>query len=570
MKRGTKTRILALILTLVSLTAVACSGLAADASNLTTLTIYPANSAVPSGAVDGYKGEIFAEHGLKLEIWTYSDEKTNAILASGDLPDLMYVKYDQLQTMIESGMVLELDSYLEKIPLIAENDPVQAALNYTRQFRSADTGKVYGIPMLIGVQVETQDTGRNAVKVNWPVYNALGAPDIKDVWDLIPLMKKMMEAKPVADDGTPTWGTVLNAGADSTYWRSIELWYKWFGYELMNMPYLIETDMINDKYTSVLDLGRESLYYEGLKFYNTAYKEGVLDPDSINNDRETQKAKVEKSHAVMIPGGSTPGWAGYLPVHIPGQTLYQENWLSTYGANYYLTINAKTANLDACLKLLGLLADSDIFYQVWNGREEEGLWYRGDDGLVYPTEYGLEATVASARGEPVVFKNGEKQQLWLDDFIGDVTFARSYLGPVGFWTGPNGERRTRTMLDWDEVRAITDATEDRLQWKAKFGYEYFTQQLKAKNAYKLISELQNCAMFCPTPDDAMQLTLNAIKDVMVTGSWKMVYAEDEATFNAIWDQMMQDCKDLGAEQVVQWRLDELAKAMEIKNALEAK
>lgn len=83
------------------------------AEDLVTVTMYPTDSITPSGVVDGYKGKLFAEKGIQLEVWAYSDEKTNAILAGGDLPDIMYVKYDNLQTMIESGMVLNLEEYLD-------------------------------------------------------------------------------------------------------------------------------------------------------------------------------------------------------------------------------------------------------------------------------------------------------------------------------------------------------------------------------------------------------------------------------------------------------------------------
>ena len=88
-----------------------------------------------------------------------------------------------------------------------------------------------------------------------------------------------MEEKPIAEDGTKIWGTVLNAGDDTAYWRSAEIWYKWFGYEMDNMEYLIETDMINGEYHNIIEKGKESLYYEKLKWYNTAYREGVLDPE---------------------------------------------------------------------------------------------------------------------------------------------------------------------------------------------------------------------------------------------------------------------------------------------------
>jgi hypothetical protein len=55
------------------------------------VTMYPINSVVPSGLVEGYKAKILAEKGLEVEVWAFSDERTNAILASGDLPDVMYI-----------------------------------------------------------------------------------------------------------------------------------------------------------------------------------------------------------------------------------------------------------------------------------------------------------------------------------------------------------------------------------------------------------------------------------------------------------------------------------------------
>lgn len=50
-----------------------------------TITFYPRDANVSSGLVGGFKGEYFASRGFNLDIWAYSDEKTNAILASGAL-----------------------------------------------------------------------------------------------------------------------------------------------------------------------------------------------------------------------------------------------------------------------------------------------------------------------------------------------------------------------------------------------------------------------------------------------------------------------------------------------------
>lgn len=120
------------------------------AENVTTVTLYPSDANLQSGLVGGYKADIFADRGFAVEVWAYSDEKTNAILASGELPDLMYVTRDNLEVMIEAGMVLNLDEYLDQMPHVTEKEELQTAMNYAREFESDGTGILYGMPTVVG------------------------------------------------------------------------------------------------------------------------------------------------------------------------------------------------------------------------------------------------------------------------------------------------------------------------------------------------------------------------------------------------------------------------------------
>lgn len=530
--------------------------------HLDKITLYPDDSTTPSGLVTGYKADVLAKRGLELEVWSFSDEKTNAILAGGDLPDVMFVKYENLQTLIESGMVLNLEEYLDDMPHVSNNEIVQTALNYTRKYKSADTGEIYGIPIQIGKTEETDDTGRNAVKVNWEAYYAAGCPEIHTVDDLIPAMKTMMEATPESTvDGTKTWGTMLNAGSDDTYWGNMQLWYKFFGYEPDNLPYLIETDMVHNKYESILERDRESLYYQGLKWYNECYREGVMDPDSINNDRETQKGKVETSRACMIPSGTCAGWSGYRPVYLDGQELYAENWTKPYGIDMYLVISAKSQNVDAAVRMIDFLADYEAYFEIWCGPEGI-LWERGEDGYIYPTQYGLD-TATGVNTDPIEF-NGEQRVTWLDHII-----ATNFDDNIHYRRPSNKDEGPRGLDTWKEVKEIKRQTEENIQWVETFGYDTFTELLKDHNAYNLDSELASVISFCPEPDDLMKLTIDSVKDTVVKSSWQMVYAESDEEFEATWDQMVADCKALGAEDIVSWRLEELDKALAIKKELEA-
>ena len=119
-------------------------------AELPVLTVYP-YTAMSAGVDTGYRSDIYARNGFQVNIWAWSDEKTNSILTSGNLPDIMYVNTgDTLDTLIETGKILNLEDYLEYLPNLNDNHQMENALNYLRGACSNGTGSVYGLPVGIG------------------------------------------------------------------------------------------------------------------------------------------------------------------------------------------------------------------------------------------------------------------------------------------------------------------------------------------------------------------------------------------------------------------------------------
>lgn len=56
-----------------------------------------------------------------------------------------------------------------------------------------------------------------------------------------------------------------------------------------------------------LILSKDSLYCQGLKWYNEIYRRGLMDPDSITNDHAAQRFKVDNGYA-QVPSGYLPCW----------------------------------------------------------------------------------------------------------------------------------------------------------------------------------------------------------------------------------------------------------------------
>lgn len=554
----THRRFLGLLLAVALLLSMA-SFASAEEQTVTTITLYPMDGNLTSGKLGGWMGDYLADnYGLAVEVWAYSDDKTNAILASGDLPDVMYVNDNIYETMINAGMLLNLEDYLEQMPHVMADEDLPVALNYVREYKSAGTGKLWFMPLQVGAVTGSGDeTERYALRLNWEFYDGIGCPEVHTMWDLIPVVKEMLEkyptGNPAGTNENKNYGTVLNSGSDAAYWGNAQMPYYWSGYVTDNLPYLLETNMVEGTYKSILD--EDSKYHEILKWYNALYREGLMDPDSINLDRPTQKSKVDAGN-VMLPSGTNPGWRSiYYQLMLDDTRIYYPN-VNTYGVKGGIGINAKTAQVDACLKLFDVFASPDDYMVFRQGPEGE-KWYIGEDGHVYMTEKNIQSV---QDGTEFVFSDGSTYQLWNTAWIVSYGTETSY-------TDKDGNVLPCVMSAWKQYREITNANPTNLKWSEAIGHATWAEYLDAEGRYYRTSPLQDVSKFCSQPDDMMKLTNDAICDVVVAASWQMVYSESDEAFDALWTQMVSDSKGLGAEEIIQWRLDDLAVAKEKHDAL---
>lgn len=552
--------------TAASSTTASSAGSDAAASTPQTITFYPRDANLTSGLVGGFKGEYFASRGFNVEVWAYSDEKTNAILASGDLPDVMFIPTKNVNDMIDSGMLLNLDDYLDQMPHVQSYEGLETALNFVRKFRSNDTGSVYVMPVSVGDNAAryqlTDPTERNAVKINWQAYQKAGCPEITSMDDLLDVTEEMLAAMPTADDGNPMYGTVLNSGSDTSYWACMVMWYRMQGYHEQELPYLLEEDMANGTIKSILS--SDSMYYRGLKWYNSAYKRGLIDPDSISNDRATQKPKVDKGYTIT-PSGYLPGWATtYMPYYVPGTKIHY-NYNSAYGnSNYVIGINAHTQNRDACLKFIDMLADPDAYLCCRCGPKGE-VWDVDGNGVASITDTALTWCKEHNSIDLVSYtlSSGEELTLW------NTPWIVSDGGALTSYTDAEGNRRPNMTNTWAEMQDISATNEVYASWCKAVGYDSWLDWLNDKNAYVASSALDNIQAFESIPDDMTQLMVDSIKDVVTTASWKMVYAENDASFDSLWNQMVSDCEGLGAQDIIDWRLADIENAKSVRDSLAA-
>ncbi len=520
-----------------------------------TITLYPLNANLTSGPVEGWLGEWLLEnYNVILEVWAFSDEKANAIIAGGELPDIMYLNSKtDFKVLEDSGLFMDLDPYLEKMPHVMENAKIQTALEYTRQY--VTNGSLSFMPLRIGTNSTAADTERDAVKLNWAIYEEIGAPEIETWEDLIDVLKQMQAAHPTAPDGSPMYAMHLFNNMDTTYFYAMYSWLCINGYYYSEMPYFLASDAVEGNYEYILD--EDGVYKEGLKFFNTLYREGLLDPDSITTERTAQHKKIEAGGA-LAGWAAVPGWEmnGYWPVFV-GELQTPSTHAKTgenvkkvsYGSGNYLGVSAKTEHLEEVLTILDMLADPDALTVLQNGPQGD-MWDIDANGKAYMTEKGIGWWV---NGQEATLNNGEVYKLFNTQMI--LASAE-----------PNSYGTTIAMSSSDQCIELKSQTPESESWRKLYNANNYLEVLNNNNA-AIYPFYSNQSKFAASASEEQSLIIDEAKNIIVAASWKMVYAETDAEFEQIWADAVKDCEELGIKAIAEWRIGELAKAAEIIESL---
>lgn len=519
---------------------------AQEGSSAKTITLYPYNAGLQSGPVTGWLGDYLLEKGIILEVIPYSEEKTQAMLASGSLPDIVvFNSATNAKAALEAGMLLPLDDYQDQLPHVMENDILKAGLDYAREYYGTEDGELSILPFGVGKNTlyAAADTDRYAIKLNYQLYEQIGAPEFEKLEDVIPILKEMQQAYPQNEEGMNVYAMNLFSDFDTTHFFNMMSIYSILGYHWNYLPYGIEYEIETGTPYSIFR--EDSVYRRGARFMYELNQQGLLDPDSLTQERATADKKVS-SKASVAGWAGVPGWAGkgYLPVPFDEfkPSLVTEEPYGKVG----IAISANAENVDTCLKFVDMLADYDALLTLYNGPQGD-RWDIKDGKLVMTDKF---KEYLEAGGGTYVLENGEEYSLF------NIV---SYIPNMGNTIEKYGEPFPMTL--WTEYVDRQYETEDAQAWSARYGYKYLKDLLEAENKMTAVMDTSFVPFLTPDSDD-MKLTLAALKDVIVPSTWELIYAKDDAEFEQIWSRMKQNAEALGLEDVISYKVEDIAQAKE--------
>ncbi len=500
------------------------------------------------------------ELGIEVEILTGGGDnivKLQTMMTADDLPDIViFSRSQEAKNAVDAGMLVNLDDYKDKLPNAQKY--CRAAMDYAAQYTIGSEG-CYVMPNDVGPIVERKALDWQPY-VRWDLYEDLGMPQVKDMWDLLDVLKQMQDIYPENEEGQKVyaisgwndWDTItMNIAGEIG---------KADGYGVIgndSLPFA-EVNYVTNEMDTIMR--PDSKYVEGLKWFFTANQMGILDPNSMTQTWSTIDEKTSAGRLLMNFWRWTTkiyNTAERADADDPKgfQTLIPEDSIvplacdTILGLNNYWGISKKSEHIDKCIEYLDFMCNPDKLITLENGPQGE-IWDFGEDGKPYLTETGLSFYNYNA---DVVCEAGGRP----DD--GGV------LGYRGISWGTQSDTYNDALfyMGWDSYSPAR--TKIKEAWSEDVGYyddiDYVMgarKYVKISPAYDMVGALS----------DEMQEIMVQIGDIVRTESWKAVYAEDEAEFNAIVNNMIEQAKLLGLDELMKYNEERLAAALELVSQYE--
>ena len=505
-----------------------------------------------SGEQLGWFGQIMLDKfNVKLNLIPESGNTYTTRMESGNLGDIVIwgndsddyvnaVKAGMLYDWEEDNLLSEYGSYI--------NDNMKLALEKNRNIPGCD-GKIHGY----GHGVSTTSKDREAFFYTWDLrydlYEKIGKPEIKNYDDLRKALNEMKKICPTDDNGQPTYGVSLFPDWDGNmvmFVKSLGTAYAgWdeFGFGLY--------DPTTGTYHSCLE--ENGPYLQALKFLNGLYQDGLLDPDSQTQTYDEMNVNYVNGTAFWNIFNWMASGVYNTDEHIAaGKAMYpvrptQSSPIcygqSVYGGNRIWSIGANTEYPELCMAIINWLSTPEGFMTSLYGPKGVN-WDYDANKKTYFTELGKKCQTDQNTQMPAPYNGVYKDGLFQ---MNNITWANDASNPDS-----NGETYNKTSWASESLPAQSDIEASWRNWSNSVSVEDYL----GKGAYVLAPKSTYTEA---TKSDELVAVANQCASAIKSGTWRAMYAKNDAEFNTYVNDMITEVKSYKIDQVDDFYKAEAAK-----------
>ncbi len=486
--------------------------------------------------------------GITFKQVIYTDEKFKIQLTAGDLPDILNVKSEYAKQLIDGDLIIPMDNLLKTNGQAIEAVS-KARIDFMKSNFSNDTGKLYFIPTQTspGTPVSDVVTSWNGYIVRWDYYKELGYPQFKTDKEFLQILSQMQQKHPKTKDGKKTYafGMWNDWGLGQWSWRSVLD----FGYTNLSANGYVQNsqNQIINNYTDV-----NGPQWNDLKFYNSAYRMGMFDPDSFTMKLNDYTAKATagqylSSHVDWFVNAfytnelktNPNSISGYVMLPIEGTysvAVPYPNKIGNTGNLFCITKNSP--NSDRAMDLINAFNDPDIVRLFMSGFK--GIDYNIIDGKMVPTKTSLDAKAL----------NDDKWKKRGVGFGGSLNF-------LGINVTSNHPKDGMTMNIFGDPASVDPKTFTPVQkdyntyYKSDYPYQAFSNLIKQNKAYDSKVFMPIGMAMKTTPEDIKRIDVK-LDNIITKAIPKVIMTKSDDAFNTEMNKVLKELKDAGADEAFAW------------------
>ncbi len=497
-------------------------------TEVTTLSVYAINTNSP-GVHNDYLAEYMKSNlGIELEWASASNDHLLALMATGELPDIVeFERVGQFKDAYDAGLLMKLDDYLaEDGTNLTAN--AQMSLDYYKD--EIGTDGYYGVGANLSPAVFTGDLNW-AVALRWDLYKEIGTPELESLFDLPELLAEMQAIEPTNANGQTVYGLSLWPDWDgNAHFQALDI-LSFYGREVITDTYAQYNSVTGE---TVGLLTEDSMYKEALKLFYDLNQMGLLDPESVSQQYANAKGKYADGRAIAAfhewvssgyntAEGNEEAGKGFVGIYPTDSQVFIEPSYSV--GNYTFAISAATEHPEVAMDFLDFWYSTECAYLMYSG--VEGEHYEIVDGTPVLTDAGWDRV-----------KNPDPNNS-TEKYTAVPGLGSGFVDPE---TGVSVGRQY-----WDDYKEREEADRSLVEqdFLTTMGYERSgTEALNIPDNYSIRMSLG----LLPVITDDVKSINSQIAPIVKENSWKMVFAADEAEFEALWEDMVTKAEGLGIEQ----------------------
>lgn len=476
--------------------------------------------------------------------------------AAGDLGDIIITGYGsgRGEKLVKSKLIDDMTPYLDGMSNIKKYSAASKALNKAIGQESG----VWGIPGSVSSRQPTE-AGEGLEPtfgpyLRWDYYKEIGYPQIDTLEDLIPVLKQMQD-KARADTGQSNiYAMSLFKDWDGNMMNNAKQPATFYGFDEMGFV-LAKAD--GSSYESITK--KDGIYERVLKFFNAAYKAGLVDPESTTQNYDTMNTKYKEGkvlfsfwpwlgQAAYNTTENKAAGRGFMIAPLKDQKIFSYG-ATPNGGTTMIALGSKAKNKKRLVKFIDWLYSSEGVYnsgaQTGGAAGPKGLNWEIKDGKPVLTDFGEKVLSGGSANVPAEYGGGS---------YSDGVSALNYPTVLVSDTDPDTGYSFNASM-WPSELEKANANPLNKDWSAHMGGAKTTMEYLEKN--NMIEVAPGATYVQPDEDSQISTLRGSIKTEIVNSSWKASFASSSSEFEKILSSMRSTTDGLGMSQVL---------AVDMKNA----